>query len=287
MPKRGLPSGVGLKHDSHYVEELTRVSRAIGKTLPIDKIEPNPVQPRNDMGDLTELTESIKQKGVLEPILVFPNRGRGTWTIIAGERRWRAASMAGLKEIPCVELDLDEKEVAEIALIENLQRKDLTVWEEADGLAALARRFGYTHEEIAKRIGKSRTSVTESLSIANLPEQVRKRCIQLGINSKSTLLEVARQFDESQMMQFLDLYSQSSTQSRDSARKLARKSSEPSAKKNQTETFDNPMTRTKIAAFSHGEVLIEVFSFTKNPDAGLLISAVEMFLKSLRERNQM
>jgi len=287
VPKRGLPSGVGLKHDSHYVEELTRVSRAIGKTLPIDKIEPNPVQPRNDMGDLTELTESIKQKGVLEPILVFPNRGRGTWTIIAGERRWRAASMAGLKEIPCVELDLDEKEVAEIALIENLQRKDLTVWEEADGLAALARRFGYTHEEIAKRIGKSRTSVTESLSIANLPEQVRKRCIQLGINSKSTLLEVARQFDESQMMQFLDLYSQSSTQSRDSARKLARKSSEPSAKKNQTETFDNPMTRTKIAAFSHGEVLIEVFSFTKNPDAGLLISAVEMFLKSLRERNQM
>lgn len=285
MPKRGLPSGVGLKHDSHYVEELTRASRAIGKTLPIDKIEPNPTQPRSEMGDLTELTESIKQKGVLEPILVFPNRDRGTWTIIAGERRWRAASMAGLKEIPCVELDLDEKEVAEIALIENLQRKDLTVWEEADGLAALARRFGYTHEEIAKRIGKSRTSVTESLSIANLPDNVRKRCIQLGINSKSTLLEVARQFDESQMMKFLDLYSQSSTRSRDDVRKLARESSGVSAK-NQVRISDNRITKNKVVTFSHDGILVEVFSSTKNPDSELLIKTVELFLESLREQHQ-
>ena len=285
MSKRGLPSGVGLKHDSHYVEELTRVSRAIGKTLPIDKIEPNPTQPRSEMGDLTELTESIKQKGVLEPILVFPNRDLGTWTIIAGERRWRAASMAGLKEIPCVELDLDEKEVAEIALIENLQRKDLTVWEEADGLAALARRFGYTHEEIAKRIGKSRTSVTESLSIANLPDNVRKRCIQLGINSKSTLLEVARQFDESQMMKFLDLYSQSSTRSRDDVRKLARESSGVSAK-NQVRISDNRITKNKVATFSHDGILIEVFCSTRNPDSELLIKAVELFLENLRERHR-
>lgn len=127
--------------------------------------------------------------------------------------------------------------------------------------------------------------MTESLSIANLPEQVRKRCIQLGINSKSILLEVARQFDESQMMQFLDLYSRSSTRSRDDARKLARESSGVSAK-NQVRISDNRITKNKVATFSHNGILIEVFCSTKNPDKDLLIKTVELFLKNLRERDQ-
>jgi ParB family chromosome partitioning protein len=124
--------------------------------------------------------------------------------IIAGERRWRAANLAGLTEVPCIELDIDEKSIAEIALIENLQRKDLTVWEEADGFAYLVERFGYTHEEIAKKIGKSRTTVTESMAIAGLPESIRVKCRQSKINAKSTLLEVARQFDEKAMHDLLD-----------------------------------------------------------------------------------
>lgn len=204
MSKRGLPRNVTMRHDSHFVEDLTRSNRSVGRIIPLNKIEPNPEQPRVEIGDLAELTSSIKQKGVLEPLLVKPNRDAGTWMIIAGERRWRAANLAGLNEVPCVELDIDEKSVAEIALIENLQRKDLTIWEEADGLAFLSERFGYTHDEIAKKIGKSRTTVTEAMTVAGLPEEIRNRCRNANIKTKSLLLEIARQFDEKAMHQFLD-----------------------------------------------------------------------------------
>lgn len=204
MSKKGLPSSVKMRHDSHYVEEFAKnPSRSVGKIIPINQIEPNPDQPRVEIGDLSELSSSIKQKGVLEPILVKPN-GDGTWMIIAGERRWRAANLAGLREIPCIELDIDEKSIAEIALIENLQRKDLNVWEEADGLAFLGSRYGYTHEEIAKKIGKSRTTVTESFTISGLPDSIREKCRQADITAKSTLLEIARQFDEKAMHSFLN-----------------------------------------------------------------------------------
>lgn len=203
MVKRGLPSDIKMRHDAHYVEEFVKTNRTIGKILPINQIEPNPDQPRVEIGDLTELTSSIKQKGVLEPLLVKPVRETGNWMIIAGERRWRAANLAGLKEVPCIELDIDEKSIAEIALIENLQRKDLTIWEEADGLAALAEAYGYTHEEIAKKISKSRTTVTESMAIAGIPREVRERCREAGISAKSTLLEIARQFDDAAMLGFI------------------------------------------------------------------------------------
>src|SRR6187399_2297764 len=126
-----------MRHDAHYVEELSQHRPTqVGRMIPVDKLDPNPEQPRVEFGDLTELTASIQEKGVLEPLLVKP-RGPGAWMIIAGERRWRAANLAGLTEVPCIEMDLDEQSIAEIALIENLQRKDLTIWEEADALAAL------------------------------------------------------------------------------------------------------------------------------------------------------
>lgn len=203
MSKKGLPSDLKMRHDSHYVDELARTIRTVGRKILINLLEPNPDQPRTEIGDLSELSSSIKQKGVLEPILVKPNPQSGTWMIIAGERRWRAANLAGLLEVPCIELDIDEKDIAEIALIENLQRKDLTIWEEADGFAYLIQKFGYTHEEIAKKIGKSRTTITECLSIAGLPENIRLKCRQAEINTKSGLLEVARQFDEEAMHDFL------------------------------------------------------------------------------------
>lgn len=205
MSKRGLPTGITMRHDSHYVEELARSNnRSIGKVLPIEKIEPNPDQPRVEIGDLTELTSSIKEKGVLEPLLVKPNKQKGTWMIIAGERRWRSAKLAGLKEVPCIELDIDEQSIAEIALIENLQRKDLTIWEEADGLAALQSRYGYTHDKIAKKIGKSRSTITESMAIAGIPENIREKCAEAKITAKSTLLEIARQFDDATMLDFVN-----------------------------------------------------------------------------------
>lgn len=203
MPEKGLPLGIKMRHDSHYVEELAKANRSIGKVIAIEKIEPNPDQPRTEIGDLTELSASIKNQGVLEPLLVKP-REDGTYMIIAGERRWRASNLAGLTEVPCIELDIDDNTIAEIALVENLQRKDLTIWEVADGLADLAERFGYTHDDIAEKIGKSRSTVTESIAIAGLPEEIRERCRKADITAKSVLIEVSRQFDEAAMNKLLD-----------------------------------------------------------------------------------
>jgi ParB family chromosome partitioning protein len=217
VSKPGLPATVKMRHDLHYVEELSRGNRPIGKIIDIDRIQPNPEQPRTEIGDLTELSASIKEKGVLEPLLVFAN-GDGTYMIIAGERRWRASRLAGLTEVPCIQVDTDENGVAEIALIENLQRKDLNIWEEADGLKSLAMRFGYTQDQIAQKISKSRTTVTELMTVAGLPQNIRERCRALNIASKATLLDVARQFDEAAMFDFLANYPEAKKQKEEAKR---------------------------------------------------------------------
>ena len=197
--KRGLPERSGMRHDIHYVEELTRRSgRHIGSMLALALVEPNAEQPRTQMGNIEELAASIREKGVLEPILVrqiAPNR----YQIISGERRYRAATIAGLDEIPAIELDVDEKEQVEIALIENIQRKDLTPFEEADGFFLLQQRFGYTHEKISQVIGKSRTTITETLSITDIPDRIRAMCREAGITNKSILVQIARAGSEEQM----------------------------------------------------------------------------------------
>lgn len=205
MSKRGLPSGLRMRHDAHYVDELAQHRPTpVGRLIALDKLDPNPEQPRVEIGSLEELTASIKEKGVLEPLLVKPSGLGGRWMIIAGERRWRAAREAGLREVPCIEMDVDDRAVAEIALIENMQRKDLTPWEEADGLKALCERFNYTHEEIARKVGKSRSTVTEALSIATIPEAVRERCRRADIATKSLLLQIVRQPDEALMAQMAE-----------------------------------------------------------------------------------
>ena len=227
MSKRGLPTGLQMRHDSHFVEELDKHRPTqIGRLIAIDKIDPNPEQPRTDIGDLTELTASIREKGILEPLLVKPSRLTGRWMIIAGERRWRAASAAGLSDVPCIEMEVDDRTVAEIALIENMQRKDLTIWEEADGLSSLCERFGYTHEEVARKVGKSRTTVTEVVSIASIPEDVRALCRDAGIAAKSVLLQLVRQPDDESMRR---LASQITSQglTRDDAREVRRQESGP------------------------------------------------------------
>ena len=205
MPiKRGLPSTLKMRHDRHYVEELSSLRGApIGKMIAIEKLEPNPLQPRVDMGELEDLVASIKEKGILEPLLVRPADVGGRYMIISGERRYRAGLEAGLREVPCIEMNVDDRNVAEIALIENLQRKDLTAYEEAEGYLALIERFGYTHEEVAQKIGKSRSTVTEALSIAAIPTSIRDKCRAASINSKSLLLQVARQADEESMVGFV------------------------------------------------------------------------------------
>ena len=216
-----------MRHDAHYVEELSQQRPApVGRMISVAKIDPNPEQPRVEFGDLTELTASIAEKGVLEPLLVKPDKLTGRWMIIAGERRWRAAQLAGLSEVPCVEMEVDEGTVAEIALIENMQRKDLTVWEEADGLQALCERFGYTHEEVARKVGKSRSTVTEALSIAGIPPDVREICRQADVSAKSVLLQIVRQPDEESMRRLAkDIATRGLT--RDDAREVRRREMGP------------------------------------------------------------
>ena len=222
MSRRGLPAEVRMRHDAHYVEELAgQRPTPVGRMIAVEQLDPNPLQPRVEIGDLTELTDSIRDKGVLEPLLVKPTGINGRWMIIAGERRWRAARAAGLREVPCIEMDVDEQSVAEIALIENMQRKDLTPWEEADGLAALCTRFGYTHEDVAKKVGKSRSTVTEALSIASLPEEIREQCRQADINVKSLLLQIVRQPDIPSMQSLIQEVSERGL-TRDEARAVRR-----------------------------------------------------------------
>ena len=203
MSKRGLPETVRMRHEAHYVETLSASSgRPVGRMVPIDRVDPNPDQPRQMMGDLTELKASIAEKGIIEPLIVRPRGER--YGIIAGERRYQAAVQLGLTELPVVVRPADESESIELALIENLQRRDLTAFEEAQGLAALAERFRYTHEQLAKRLGRSRSSVSESLSLNAMPEEVQRLCRLAGITSKSILLEIVRQRNPEAMAAFIE-----------------------------------------------------------------------------------
>src|SRR5262249_28298086 len=132
-----------------------------------------------------------------------------------------ASLLAGLTELPCIEMDVDDRAVSEIALIENLQRKDLTPFEEAEGLHALADRFGYTHEEIAKKIGKSRSSVTEALSLMSMPVEIKEMCRRADIGSKAILLQVVRQSGLDAMRALVEKISRQGL-TRDEVRKAAK-----------------------------------------------------------------
>jgi ParB family transcriptional regulator, chromosome partitioning protein len=217
----GLPETLRMRHDPHFVEQLGRPSGTpIGRLVPIEDIDPNPHQPRQNLGDLTELTASIKEKGILEPILVRPKGSK--FEIIAGERRYRAAMEAGIAEVPCVVRNSSDAEVLELALIENLQRKDLTAFEEADGLRMLAETYGHTHEQMAEKLGKSRSSITETLSLTAIPDEVRELCRLADIHSKSLLLQVVRQSDPAKMIALLERLQKDGTTTRQAAREVAK-----------------------------------------------------------------
>jgi len=197
--RRGLPMQSHMRHDSHFVDSLSeRFGPSLGRQIPIDEIVTNPDQPRRSVGDLSELKASIESKGVLEPILVRPLED-GRFRIIAGERRFRAAMEAGLAEVPCIELDVPDNEMMEIALIENLHRRDLHAFEEAMGYASLAERHGYTQAQIAETVGKSRVSITEAMSLLDIPEDLREKCRRADIEARSVLLEIAKLGDRRTM----------------------------------------------------------------------------------------
>ncbi|MEM9553232.1 MAG: ParB/RepB/Spo0J family partition protein [Acidobacteriota bacterium] len=224
--KRGLPKTRRMRHTSHFVEELTqRYETPVGRMISVSSIVPDPKQPRSTMGDLSDLAGSIRDKGVLEPLLVRPMPEDleldGQFLIISGERRYRAALEAGLDEVPAIEMDVSEEEALEIALIENLQRKDLTPFEEAEGYKALADRFGYTHENISDAVGKSRTVVTESLALLQIPPRVREAAQALGVSTKSILLELLKADSTEEMIEMLEQVARLGL-SRDDLRKKTR-----------------------------------------------------------------
>lgn len=174
MAKRGLGRGLDALLSAESVVETTTEHEKDVKIIKITQIEPNKSQPRSDFDEekLNNLADSISEYGVLQPIVVKLNEN-GFYTIIAGERRWRAARIAKLKEIPAIVKSFDEKSEKEVALIENLQRENLNVIEEALGIKELIEQYGLTQEEVSKKIGKSRSAVANSVRLLNLPNTVK------------------------------------------------------------------------------------------------------------------
>ena len=174
--QRGLGRGLSaLMADVQPPEEAQ--PRRADRTLPVDRLEPNPDQPRRtfDEGSLRELATSIREKGVIQPLVVRASpRGLGMHEIVAGERRWRAAQMAGLAELPVIVREYDDAQVLEIAIIENVQRADLNPMEEAAGYRQLMDRFGHTQERLAEALGKSRSHIANLLRLLHLPDEVRR-----------------------------------------------------------------------------------------------------------------
>ena len=282
--KRGLPSRVKMRHDTHFIEELTtRHQEAIGQMLPIDALEPDPDQPRTALGKLDDLIASIGDKGILEPILARPlaqpKLDGASHRIISGERRYRAALEAGLTDVPVIVLDVDADEALEIALIENLQRKDLTPFEEAEGYRALAERHQYTHQEIASAVGRSRTLVSESLKLLEMPPAVRGEADALEITSRSLLLGIVRaaRGDEEAMLEMLRQAAQGSL-NREDVRQES-KTQRPRAqarRKPYVFKFRAPDKTFNLAlSFKRSEV-----------DRTDLIGALETILGELREAEQ-
>jgi ParB family chromosome partitioning protein len=202
-----------MRHETHFVEHLeARHGEPVGKRVPIDSLEPDPNQPRSVMGELDDLVASIGARGILEPILVRRNpaaageaaESAAPFRIVSGERRFQAAQRAGLVEVPVIELELDDGEALEVALIENLQRKDLTPFEEAEGYRALMERLGLTQAEVGQRVGKARTVVTEALALLSIPPRVRDTVQALGIASKTVLREIAKLGGEQEMIAALE-----------------------------------------------------------------------------------
>jgi ParB family chromosome partitioning protein len=193
-----------MRHDRHFVDELAqRMGEGIGRMFRITAITANQDQPRSTLGDLSDLMTSIQKHGVLEPLLVR-RRADGLYQLVAGERRFHAAMQAGLSEVPCIEIAVSDEQALEIALVENLQRQDLTAFEEAEGFHTLITKYAHTHERVAEAVGRSRVTVTETLKLLELPEAVRQACRHADITAKGILLEIAKARNTTAMLRLVD-----------------------------------------------------------------------------------
>lgn len=200
MAKKG---GLGRGMDALFLDNSATGNENGSTMLNINEVEPNRDQPRKNFNQsaLEELAKSIEQNGIIQPILVRP-MADGSYQLIAGERRWRAARMAGLTEVPVTIREMSDEEASIFALIENLQREDLNPVEEAEGLKSLIESYGFTQEEAADKVGKSRTAVTNTLRLLKLPPSVRNLLSDgkitagharalLGLDEEKEMLKIA------------------------------------------------------------------------------------------------
>lgn len=200
--KKGLGKGLDSIFADNYIE--TSASSEGIQTLRLSEIEPKADQPRKHFDEeaLQQLADSIAQHGLIQPIIVRESAG-GFYQIIAGERRWRASKMAGLTEVPVVIMDADALKAAEIAIIENVQREDLNAYEEASAYKALMSEYGLTQEEVASKVGKSRSAVANTLRLLELPEEILEMLktgdisaghakAVLGLKNKDEMVDLAQ-----------------------------------------------------------------------------------------------
>ena len=182
MAKKALGKGLGALMGME--DASAEAEKQPAREVDIQKIDINKEQPRKhfDEGKMQDLADSIRQHGVIQPLVVKPE-ANGRYTIIAGERRYRAARMVGLKQVPVVTKEVTDRELLQISMIENIQREDLNPLEEAQGIAALMEQFSLTQEEAAEILGRSRSAVANSLRLLNLPESVKKRIVAAELSA--------------------------------------------------------------------------------------------------------
>lgn len=286
--KRGLPPKRRMRHDRHFVDELTqRMGEGIGRMVAVSSIVSNQDQPRTSLGDLGELVASIATHGVLEPLLIRRRQDGSSYELVSGERRFHAALEAGLEEVPCIELTVNDQQALEIALVENLQRKDLSAFEEAEGFRTLSEKYEYTHEQIAKAVGRSRVTVTETLKILAIPVEIRELCRHADINAKGTLLEIAKAPSPEAMLALVDA--------------IASGNVDRAALRNQRHNLANPeeqgsnagdrpsRPRPFVLRFKSDDRPVSVslsFRTEQEPEPREIIAALEALLRELRERHQ-
>lgn len=275
-------SSLGRGFDTLFLDNtIEQEESESSKTLRLSKIEPNPDQPRRefDLELLTELADSIVKNGVIQPIAVRPAQNEGYFTIVAGERRWRAAKMAGLSEIPVIILDIDDKKSAELALIENIQRKDLNPIEEARAYKALIDEYDMTQADLAATVGKSRVSITNFIRLLDLPNEVldlvsdesistgHARAL-LGLKDPDDMLPLAKRISE----ELLSVRATEEAVRRLNSRSIEREGKEESAEKRQLKEYykaiENKATahigsRVKISDSSRSKSISIAFSSTE------------------------
>lgn len=242
MNKKGLGKGLGAIFTDNEtiapVEEIQPHEKEI--EIAVSDIIPNPLQPRKtfDAGKLAELTESIKEHGVIQPLIVRKNGAK--YEIVAGERRWRAAKTAKLKTVPVIVREYDNAKMAEIALVENIQRHDLNAIEEAEGIKRLMNEFGFNQEQAAKKIGRSRTAVTNILRLLNLPASVREAVSRetLTMGQVRPLLSLENAQEQEKLAQIIAEQGLSARAVEEIVKKI---------KNGEEITFENDAERTKKA----------------------------------------